>query len=351
MNNFDNLKVSTQTFTIHTNIRKLNLKNVKDRIRVGTTTNSSFPNRLISLHFNGKNEGSSPHPKNFNNCISIKTRVEPFSEEERCNNQSHIIDMKIFNNGVFQLAGCKKFDHAIRALLEVWAALRILYQQDKHLNKSEEDMILLFQNTKDDDELEAFCVSAMRNVYFNLGFAIDREMLRDYIISHQKTFDLSFLGGVTAEDNAILVASPVNGFTGVQLYFPVHNMCDLIIHKINFFKPHDEICYFDDILTIPLPDYTDELVKLSDLWKIKPELKEKQKLKKNVSVSVAVFQTGNTLMSGVDEMFQKPIFEWFIKLIDKIQHHLIVKKEIKTFSEFILAPRKIKLKNSIFIPN
>ena len=318
MNDFSCVKVSTQTFIIHSNLDDIQLMSVYDTLKMDVAYEDldddeefvEFP-RIITLSYKGVDKGKpkkrknkvvvSKKGKNFLNCISFTVQIEP----------KKAVNVKLFNNGVFQLTGCKCYEHAKKTFLKVWSAMQntpCVFEFKKEG---------FFSNAY----MEAYVVSAMRNVDFRLGFEIDRERLGNYII-HNTQYN---------------IVPIIQGFMGVQMSIPIESVADMSVHKISF--PPD---IRDDEV------FLEETLRYDQFWKIKP--KEEEKAMKGKAVTVAVFQTGKVLISGIDEIYQKPVFQWFIKEMDAIQDLVMIKKEEpKTFVDFLPKKRKSKFQsNTIF---
>lgn len=311
------VKVSTQTFTAHCpGITKVNLEKVHERFLAykASTSQDEFETNFktfTDINFSGR----SAIKKNFLNCVSLKTYKDTHKKSKQ------VIDLKIFNNGVIQLAGCKEY-------LDTLSSVRLIIQSFFKLNSEDPD-ILSF-NEPNPGSVDVYIVSAMRNVFFNLGFKIKRDTLRDYFICNKHDIDPP-----EQFDNQIRISAPLTGFTGVQIYFPIKDLSNLSIHRLKF---QPEL----------INEATDVLVPLKDLWLLKPKL-EKQRKNKPASVSISIFQTGNVLMSGIDCEFQDPIFTWFINKVDQIKAQIEAppetpegKDQVVTFTEYI-HPKQLTL--------
>lgn len=280
------IKVSTQTFIIHSNLYDINLQDVSKQLALNDDINI-FP-RIVNISYKNEDRGlvfttkkKKLIGKNFLNCISLTVKI----------NQDKNINVKIFNNGVFQLTGCKSYQHAKDTFLNVWENIDKL------------NICTFVKNTKfNETHLEAYVVSAMRNIDFNLGFEINRELFGDYIMRFTE----------------YKVVPIIRGFMGVQIYVPIESIESMTIHKIT---------YQDS-------QYSDEEMEYKKFWDIKPSVISKAQKKK--FVTVAIFQTGHVLISGVDAKYQQPVYEWLINLIYSIKKLIeVTRNEPQSFSEFI----------------
>ena len=75
------------------------------------------------------------------------------------------VNLELFRNGVIQLKGCKSFSHCKIGLSLFWDIIKNINCCSKF------------------EYLEAYLVSVMRNVNFNLGFLVDREKLEKPVIA------------------------------------------------------------------------------------------------------------------------------------------------------------------------
>lgn len=304
------VKVSTQTFTVHCpSITKVNLKRVYERFITykASTSPDEFETNFktfTSINFLGR----SATKKNFLNCVSLKVAKDISKKSKQ------IIDLKIFNNGVIQLAGCKEY-------LDAVPSLRLIIQAFFRLN-SEDPTILTFDKPNP-GPVDVYIVSAMRNVFFNLGFKIKRDTFRDYFICNKHDLDPP-----DQFEKQIRIFAPLTGFTGVQIYFTIKDLSNLNIHKLRF-QPK------------VLVEEKDTMVPLKELWLLKPRL-EKKRQSKPSAVSISIFQTGNVLMSGIDIEFQELIFDWFMNKVDFIKDKIEAPQEasenedqVVTFTEYI----------------
>ena len=313
MDDFSNIKVSTQTYIIHSNLDNVDLLSVLERIELDVPYDDisedyddsdeydgiAFP-RLIGASYKQTHRGQAkrrklPAPKNttgknFLNCVSLTIQLDP----------SKNINVKLFHNGVFQLTGCKCYEHAKKSLVIIWS----------RMDKIEGLCVFKKNSGFSSTHMEAYIVSAMRNVDFRLGFNINREALTKHVM----------------QNTAYKTADITQSFMGVQLTIPIEYVGDMIIHKLSFY---------------PDREFTDETVRYDEFWDVKPDTRAKAKKPKSVTISV--FQTGQVLMSGIDEKYQIPVFKWFVDEINKIKESIMVKKkEEKTFIEYIPKKRRSK---------
>ena len=139
----------------------------------------------------------------------------------------------------------------------------------------------------------------MRNVNFNLGFLVDREKLGKYIIERQSNYKISPV---------------IGGFIGMQFVVDLESIDDMPVYKFEIKKDGELI----EKESISYKEFTD-IIKVNNT-------------KKNISI--AIFQTGRVLISGIHEKYQNPFIEWFLNLIKEI------KTDIKTKDKHIFSLEK-----------
>ena len=139
----------------------------------------------------------------------------------------------------------------------------------------------------------------MRNVNFNLGFLVDMEKLGKYIIERRSNYKISPV---------------IGGFIGMQFVVDLESIDDMPVYKFEIKKDGELI----EKESISYKEFTD-IIKVNNT-------------KKNISI--AIFQTGRVLISGIHEKYQNPLIEWFLNLIKEI------KTDIKTKDKHIFSLEK-----------
>lgn len=145
----DKINISTQTFTITSNIGNINLLNFYNNINIFSIDNLS----LTYIRFKNMEKGMNMNIKkknrniNFLNCITFIFYT---------NNKK--VNIKMFRNGVFQITGCKMINSLYPCLTYILS--------DKFI--------------KDINIFKIQIKSVMKNINFNIGFNIDR----DNVIKH-----------------------------------------------------------------------------------------------------------------------------------------------------------------------
>ena len=190
----DDVSVATHTFIAYTNINELDLDLMFDEIDI----NNFLTHMLYKKKEKGFKIGKKPnYTKIFLNCISLT-----FNKTEKK------VNLKLFRNGVIQLTGCKNFYHCKLGLSLFWDIIKNINWCSKF------------------EYLEAYLVSVMRNVNFNLGFLVDREKLGQYVIKK-------------AGDRKITPL--IGGFMGMQFLVEIDSIDDMPVHKIRIEKNGDLI--------------------------------------------------------------------------------------------------------------
>ena len=254
---FNKIKVSTQTYIVQSNISNVDLIKLTDCFEPTDV--------LINLKYKTVIKGKlklikrkikkPPTTKTFLNCVTLSVFV-----------YDKTINVKIFNNGVFQLTGCKYHNHAIKCIKIVIA---LLHEHKCFLCESKPIVYL---------------TSVMRNIDFDLSFKIDREAMATYV--HNNT--------------EYRVPPLTKGYMGIKIKIPLENIDDLPVTCILFDK--DTALPIDEHLMIYKTLMTEVI-------------KDLKKLKKARFISISVFQNGKVLMSGPDVCYQEKYYKWFMQFV------------------------------------
>lgn len=298
---FSNSSVSTQTFTIRSNIQYIDLNKFYESITPATSY--ELPSKNIpKLHIPNvnqkgiiaqikyqqmkkgedkdlkikkknkktKDDNSLKPKKNFLNCITIIMYT------------NKRINIKFFKNGVLQLTGCKHINHVI-------ICINAIYEE---LIKAKECFII----ENNDNNILVYIKSVMRNIDFNLGYEINRFMfLKKFIELCEKDENIIFLDAVADKTEV-----------KIKIRISKEEIEELPITRINLFAQEITILKYESCMHIIEHD------------KRKLENKFKDKF-----VTITVFQNGKVLLSGADESLQKKYFEWFVCNVQKIEQYVI----------------------------
>ena len=299
--NYDNIKASTKTFIIKTNII-IDIKKLFDFLPITHYTiipkkrgrkkkNTPFnivndlPNgSIITLEYEDKlrgvdlkdkkrirktNQDSSPlYTQNsskkityFRNSTAIVMIID-----------NKIINFKISNNGKFQMTGCKYMSQAENCIYYIWTYI-------KHTD------IYKFSNTTD-FTLEVMFIPSMRNIDFDIGFVINREALDNYI-------------NTNTEFRSLLETSI--GYTGVNIKIPFSQS----ILDIKVIKKTWENGSWSSKQIVSYNNYLDK----------ENDKDKKKKINKKRFTTFLVFHSGKTIMSTISKTFGKEPFYTFINII------------------------------------
>lgn len=264
---FKDVHVSTQTYIIRSNLATIDLPKLFTDIKNSLVIDEQISGKITNAKYSSGTKKTSDKCNNFSNCIILTINFDK------------VINVKIFNNGVFHLTGCKKYSHAYDAIIKLWTIM-----------DGTQDFFTSKKYGFTQNGFEAFIISAMRNIDFKLGFKIDREKLCNEIFTKTPY-------------KVTPMISP--GFMRVQISIPLDNINDMKVHRI----------YIKDTIV------NDTILMHDIFWSL---INETKKPLKNKKIAISIFQTGSVLMSGVDEMYQNYYYDWFIKFIQEIKSIIIV---------------------------
>lgn len=320
---FDEIKVSTKTFTATTN---LNIK-IDELYQILPITpyvvvpkkrgrkkkcEQSDPNKdiplgsIVTIKHEGDIRGVDLKPKKskpakkkkwFRNSITI---VIIFDKP---------INFKVCRNGTFQMTGCKNHEHAELCVKYIW----------KYMHEHT-DIYFFTRGTR----LEALFIPSMRNIDFSLGFLVDREKLNQYMCTEN-------------EIHCLLETS--FGYTGVNIKIPLAD--DIRTMKIKKTQQTENNQWSDCWTTYQ--EYLDIL----------PDKERELKLKDDRYNTFLVFHSGKVIMSGLTVEFMRDVYYCFLGIIrrayDNIEERLDSiegdkKYELSLDEELAL----LKLNNDLF---
>jgi hypothetical protein len=298
--NFLKCSVSTQTFTVKTNIQNIDLnkfyqlifpeekdinfeekKKIKDEnewlkmegiivhVKYQQMKKGNWFEKIKDEKKKKKKNNEIPSKKNFLNCITMIICCNKF------------INIKFFKNGVLQLTGCKHINH-------VFICLTTIY---KELIKSKDCFIF----EKEATDIIFLIKSVMRNIDFDLGYKINRV-----------AFSQKFVQICEKLENVIVPDNPGNKMdVRIKIRMTPEEIEKLPIIKFIFPSKKIEKLEYKDCIDI-----------------IEHDKKKLQSKIKDKFISIFVFQNGKVLLSASDEIIQKKYFEWFVKLISQIENDI-----------------------------
>ena len=308
--NFDDIKVSTKTFTAMTNL-SIKLKELfenlpiteyivvpkkrgrKKKSEVSDPNKDIPPGSIISIDFEGETRGVKIKPKKLKTGKKKKWFRNSMTVEIMFDKR---INFKICRNGTFQMTGCKTHDHAELCVKYIWE-----YIKDKT------DMYTFTR----DKQFQVLFIPSMRNIDFSLGFLVDREKLNKYMCSQD-------------EFHCLLETS--FGYTGVNIKIPLENdISTMKIKKLTYRKNKWVSVWttYQEYLNILQPKDRDS------------------KLKDERYNTFLVFHSGNVIMSGLTADFMRNVYYYFLKIIknayNKIEERLDNNLELSLEDELFLA--------------
>lgn len=272
---FKDIPVSTQTFTVRTNVHFTDLNDLfaslepNDDLVIIKYKDQFKGEPVVKKTVRKSRKSKTPGRKNFLNCITIVVVLDKR------------INVKIFKNGVFQLTGCKSVDHAKDSIHKIF----------QHL----EHLVDFFELDDDAQDFVFYFKSAMRNIDFELGYKINRNSLANYLHTHTHY--------------SIPPISSTN--MGVKIKIPI-NIEDLPVTKVNYKDyPNQEVLAFGDCFEILTTMPCERINKMSKF------------------VSISVFQNGKVTISCADAIYQEKYFNWFMELMNDAKSSVMNPEVIK----------------------
>jgi len=295
---FDNIEVSTKTYTATTNLN-IDIKELFKMLpitpyvvvakrrgrkkKVDTVDPNSHVEKgsIITIKCEGELRGVDLKPKKvkpgaankkwFRNSITIVIILDK------------PINFKICRNGTFQMTGCKTHNHAEQCIKYIWKYIK--------------DVPELYTYSSG-TTVETLFIPSMRNIDFSVGFLVDREKLNRYMSTQDKfhcLLETSF------------------GYTGVNIKIPLENdIATMDVKRLTYTK--------DDTWEEVWTTYQEYLDKLTE--------KERQtKIENSRYNTFLVFHSGKVIMSGLTDKFMKDIYYYFIDIMrecyDRVEERLV----------------------------
>jgi len=293
---FDDIKVSTKTFTATTNLnieieklyqklpitsyvvtpKKRGRKKKCDQvdqnkfIKPGSIVTVKYENEIRGVELKPKKMKAGKKKKWFRNSVTVVIILDK------------PINFKVCRNGTFQMTGCKSHEHADKCVQYIWEYI-----------KDFNDIYSFTRGTN----LETIVIPSMRNIDFSLGFIVDREKLNRYMCT-QKEF------------HCLLETS--FGYTGVNIKVPLEK----------------------DITTMKVKKITEKNGIFNECWTTYQEYidilspKEREvKLQADRHNTFLVFHSGKVIMSGLTADFMRDVYYFFLSIIrsafEKIEERLV----------------------------
>ena len=297
---FDDIKVSTKTFTANTNLniqidllfeklpitsyivtpkkrgRKKKCEQIDQNksIKQGSIVTVKYENEIRGVELKPKKSKTGKKKKWFRNSITVVIILDK------------PINFKVCRNGTFQMTGCKTHEHADLCVKYIWEYI-----------KEFEDIYTFTSGSN----LEAIFIPSMRNIDFSLGFIVDREKLNLYMCT-QKEF------------HCLLETS--FGYTGVNIKIPLDK--DINTMKVK------KICEKNG-------EWIEHWTTFQEYLEILTPKEKDVKLQSDRHNTFLVFHSGKVIMSGLTAEFMKDVYYYFLSIIrasfDKIEERLVLADE------------------------
>ena len=233
------------------------IQQIQNNVENGSIISVKYQGNVRGVELKKKKKSS----KFFRNAVTIIISVK-----------GKLINLKISANGKFQVTGCKDFENCEMAIKNLFNI--ILQDIDTYLESYEDDIKILFNNV-------------MTNKDFSVGFIVNRENL-DQIINNDTRY------------KSLLETS--FGYTGVNLKMKLDKDINRQFNCLNLNIKDNEYSKYKI-------DYDEYLKNLND--------KELVKENKDRHVTFLVFQSGNVIMSGMNEMFMEKYYNIFFDIIEQ----------------------------------
>ena len=275
---FEDMKVSTRTFTATTNLT-IDIEQFSKHISVHETDDT----RLRGSKGDAMQQALGRIPIGAIVCVNYLgvirgINLKPRKKSKRwfrnsftvvVNAGDKLLNFKVCRNGTFQITGALSFEHAVHCIRCIW----------ENIKKTK------FYSLPVGEKLSALIIPAMRNLDFTLGIKINREMFDQYILDTNTNY------------HCLLETS--FGYTGL-------NVKKKIVKPITSLK----------ILKITDDNWGGELVSYQEyLDVLTPEARE-TKLKHTRYNTFLVFHSGKIIQSGMSADFMRDDFYEFCEIIN-----------------------------------
>lgn len=296
--NFDNIAVSTKTFTATTNI-SIDLDKLYDMIETvpyevpvkkrGRKKKGEVDVKppdvpygsIVTLKYEGQLKGVNLKPVKkgaktswFRNAITIVIMLDK------------PLNFKVCKNGTFQMTGCKRDEHPEYCVKVIWDIL----SKDP----------TCYEFTRGDGSFSSLIVPSMRNIDFDLGFKVDREKLGNYL---------------NREDTKLhCLLEPSFGYTGVNIKIPLLTTRD----NMEVVKLEKELGDpgADGGWTRTETDYREYLSILDDKTREKKQKEQRYN-------TFLVFHSGKVIFSGLTADLMRTTYYDFMQIIDTASSEII----------------------------
>ena len=293
---FDDIKVSTKTFTATTNLnitinelyhklpitpyvvipkkrgrkKKCDLVDPNKDIPEGSIVTIKYEGEIRGVELKAKKVKAGNKKKWFRNSITVVIILDK------------PVNFKVCRNGTFQMTGCKTNSHAVLCIKYIWSYIK--------------DFPELYTFTRG-STIETLFIPSMRNIDFSLGFLVDREKLNKYM-------------GIQQEFHCLLETS--FGYTGVNIKIPLRDdIATMEVLKLTFVNDKD---------------WKEEWTTYQEYLELLSPKDRESKLKDERYNTFLVFHSGKVIMSGLTARFMREIYYYFLDIMrqcyNKIEERL-----------------------------
>jgi TATA-box binding protein (TBP) (component of TFIID and TFIIIB) len=287
---FEDIKVSTKTFIVMTNLiidlnklfdflpiteytaipkkrgrkKKLGIVEQTKEIPHGSIVTLKHENKIRGVDLKQKKPNAKKKKsKWFRNSFTV---VMILNDKP--------VNFKICKNGMLQATGVKLDSQAEDCIKIIWDQI-----------KDHENVIYKFSRKT---HLESMIVPAMRNIDFSLGFNVDREKLSRYMSTQ-------------TEFHSLLETS--FGYTGVNVKIP---LTDLDITKMIIKK-----------LSFKSDSWVEEMTVYNEYMQYLSEKEQIKKLNKDRYNTFLIFHSGRVILSSINAEYSRDSYYYFLKIIRK----------------------------------
>ena len=291
---FDDIKVSTKTYTANTNI-SIDLDKLYDMVEVvpytvpvkkrgrkkkgevevpppdipyGSIVTAKYEGQMKGVNLKSGTKKSTTSW--FRNAITIVVMLDK------------PLNFKVCKNGTFQMTGCKTDEHPEFCIKMIWEII------------SKDPTCYTF--TREHGTFSTLIVPSMRNIDFDLGFNVDREKLGIFLTREE------------CELHCLL--EPLFGYAGVNIKIPlVDSREDMEVVKI---------VMEDGEYKRSVTDYREYLSILDEKTRQKKQREERYN-------TFLVFHSGKVIFSGLTAKFMRSTYYDFMRIINNASSEIIEK--------------------------
>jgi TATA-box binding protein (TBP) (component of TFIID and TFIIIB) len=299
--NFDDIKVSTKTFIVMTNLL-IDLKKLfeflpvteynfipkkrgRKKKNITTDTTKNVPQgSIVTLKYENSIRGIDLKPKKslskkkkskwFRNSFTVVIILD-----------DKPINFKVCKNGKFQVTGVKTDKQVEDCIKYIWY----------YINNKEGDIFKFSSG----DFLEAIFIPAMRNIDFSVGFNVDREKFARYM-THQNDM------------HSLLETS--FGYTGVNVKCPVETDRTRLELKRLTYEDHN--------------NPVENIITYGEYLKLLPKKEQIKKLNKKIFITFLIFHSGKVICSGLTGDYMREPYNFFINIVQKARHEIEEKLDV-----------------------